>query len=71
MKRNTSALAIVLLLALAYAALHSGITRADDDTPPWDHTFKGHEMWITSLDDGMAKAAAQHRNVLIDLYSRG
>lgn len=71
MKRSSNIFAVVLLLALAYAALHSGVILADDEAPPWDHTFKGHEMWMTSLDDGMAKAADQHRNVLIDLYSRG
>jgi len=38
---------------------------------PWDHTFKGHELWLTSIDEGLKTSTELSKPLLIDLYSRG
>jgi hypothetical protein len=45
--------------------------RAEDTTQvQWDKHFAGHEMWLTSLDSGLAVSAKESRPMLIDFYSR-
>ena len=61
------ATAMVLTAALFIASRASA---ADSTEVPWDHAFSGHEMWVTSLDSGLALAAKENRPMLIDFYSR-
>ena len=64
-----------LVLALGIAAVFglnapAAIADEGEDTP-WDHAFKGHEMWQTSIDEGLKTSTELNRPLLIDLYSRG
>lgn len=64
-----------LAIALGVAAvLGSAAPRASADggeDAPWDHSFKGHEMWLTSIDEGLRTSTELSKPLLIDLYSRG
>ena len=60
--------AVALMGALL---LSTPSSRAADSTEvQWDHVFPGHEMWLTSLDSGLAVAARESRPMLVDFYSR-
>lgn len=59
--------------ALVLGAVMFGASLASTDDKKeetWDHSFKGHEMWLTSLDSGLAVSTAESRPMLIDFYSR-
>ncbi|MBI5867143.1 MAG: hypothetical protein HZB43_02440 [candidate division Zixibacteria bacterium] len=60
--------AAALLAALALMAPQS--QAADEPEVKWDHVFSGHEMWLTSLDSGLAVSAREGRPMLVDFYSR-
>jgi hypothetical protein len=63
----------VIVAALALTALPYGLkacAATDSTEVPWDHSFPGHEMWLTSLDSGLAISASEHRPMLMDFYSR-
>jgi hypothetical protein len=64
-----------IALALGVLAV-SGISAAPaladgGEDAPWDRTFKGHEMWLTSIDEGLKTSTELSKPLLIDLYSRG
>ena len=44
---------------------------AEKDEAPWDQTFKGHEMWLTDLDEALALSVKENKPILIDIYARG
>jgi hypothetical protein len=44
---------------------------ADEVEPIWYKTFNGHEMWMTSLDDGLAASTKDGKPMLIDFFSPG
>lgn len=69
-KRITAGIALALL-AMVWMVLVTGPAGAEDDEIPWDKSFNGHEMWQTSLDDGLKMAGETNRHLLIDIYSRG
>ena len=60
--------AAALMGALALMAPPS--QAADEAEVQWDHVFPGHEMWLTSLDSGLAVSAREGRPMLVDFYSR-
>jgi len=61
------------MFALASVLLFSAapVLAADKEEPTWFKTFKGHEMWLTSLDDGLAASSKEDKPMLIDLFSPG
>lgn len=69
-KRLHTAL-FVFVLASALLALAAPSLAADEGEAKWYETFNGHEMWTTSLDDGMALANKEGKPMLIDLFSPG
>ncbi|GAB4320860.1 MAG: hypothetical protein Kow0074_11470 [Candidatus Zixiibacteriota bacterium] len=69
-KRITAGVTLALL-AIVWMAMGTSPVGADDEDVPWDKSFNGHEMWQTSLDDGLKMAGEMNRHLLIDIYSRG
>lgn len=69
-KRLTTILSMCVL-AGAVLLLAAPVFAADEDAPPWYETFKGHEMWTMSLDDGLARSNKEGKPMLIDLFSPG
>ncbi len=72
-KRRTDLRGFAAALAAALAVSASAVAPAaadsnakDDD---WEHQFNGHEMWTSSLDTGLARAAKEKKPLLIDFYS--
>ena len=63
--------AAVAALIAAVALLSSPLRAAQDDEVRWDKTFKGHEMWLTSLDEALEVSSEENRPLIIDLYSPG
>ena len=59
---------VIVLTALLFIASRS--SAADSTEVQWDHVFPGHEMWLTSLDSGLAVSAKESRPMLVDFYSR-
>ena len=55
---------VLLLLAAPVFA-------ADEEEPTWHKTFKGHEMWMTSLDDALAASEKDGKPMLVDVFSPG
>jgi len=69
MNRFTTRLGAALVLgAVVFGASLS--SAEDKKEEAWDHVFKGHEMWLTSLDSGLAVSTKESRPMLIDFYSR-
>jgi len=60
--------AVAVLGALLLSA--PGSQAADSTEDQWDHVFPGHEMWLTSLDSGLAVSSKESRPMLVDFYSR-
>jgi hypothetical protein len=59
----------VLTGALVLSA--APIFAADEVEPTWHKTFNGHEMWKTSLEDGLTASTNEGKPMLIDLFSPG
>ncbi len=58
-------------LIVGASLIVTGVSLAADSTEvQWDKVFPGHEMWMTSLDSGLAVSAKDSRPMLIDFYSR-
>ena len=58
-------------LALGIVVLGASVSRADEakkDEPRWDHTFNGHELWSTNVEEAIALGAKEGRPVLVDIY---
>lgn len=57
--------------ALAGAILAAAVPLVADEKKDvdWEHAFSGHEMWVTSLDEAIAKSNASNKPLLIDFYS--
>ncbi len=67
--RKTMAwIAALVLGGLVLAAPALRAEEKKDEGPPWDHSFKGHEMWSMDLEGSLAQAAKEGRPVLIDFY---
>jgi hypothetical protein len=62
---GTAALTLGVLILAAPA---SRAEEKKDEEPRWDHTFKGHEMWSTKVDEAIAQGTKEGRPVLVDLY---
>lgn len=59
-------------LAVAGALVVSAVAALADDKAKdvdWENQFSGHEMWLTSLDDAIAKSTKEKKPLLIDFYS--
>ena len=69
-KRLHTAL-FVFVLAGALLSLTAPSFAADEGKDNWYETFNGHDMWMMSLDDGMALAKKEGKPMLIDLFSPG
>ena len=61
--------ACVLTVALLLSAAPS--FAAEEDASTWYKTFNGHEMWKTSLEEGLAASTKEGKPMLIDLFSPG
>ena len=61
-------------LALGIAVLAASVSRADEEKkaegPRWDHSFKGHEMWSTNVEEAITMAAKEGRPILVDFYKQ-
>jgi hypothetical protein len=61
-------------LALGIAVLAAPVSRAEEEKkaegPRWDHSFKGHEMWSTKVEEAIALGAKEGRPVLVDFYKQ-
>ena len=58
-------------IALGIAILAAPVSRAEEekkDEPRWDHSFNGHEMWSTNLEEATALAVKEGRPMLVDFY---
>ncbi len=59
-------------LALGIVILAAPVSRAEeekkDEGPRWDHSFNGHEMWSTNLEEATALAVKEGRPMLVDFY---
>lgn len=73
MRRKTwqigASLALVAAMALSAGRALSHNEAADGTHDDWEHRFGGHEMWLSSLDDALARAAKEKKPLLIDFYS--
>ena len=69
--RHAKRLICSAFLVATVIALTAGRPCAEETKEDaWDHAFKGHEMWVTSLDSGLATSLKQNKPLLIDFYSR-
>ncbi|MFN0151319.1 MAG: hypothetical protein ACKVU1_11510 [bacterium] len=61
----------IAALAFAGALLAAAGPLVADETAevPWEQAFNGHEMWLTSLDEAIAKSTSSNKPLLIDFYS--
>ena len=60
-------------VVLVVSALMFGVSASsaeDTKEDQWDKHFAGHEMWLTSLDSGLAVSARESRPMLMAFYSR-
>jgi hypothetical protein len=64
--RSAARFAIAGALLAAALPLAADETKEDDD---WEHSFSGHEMWLGSLDEAIAKSNETKKPLLIDFYS--
>jgi Spy/CpxP family protein refolding chaperone len=55
----------VALAAIAARAADTGKKKDDD----WENKFRGHEMWMKSLDEALARSQKESKPLLIDFYS--
>ena len=58
-------------LVMGIAVLGAPVSRAEEakkEEPRWDHSFKGHEMWCTNVDEAIALGAKEGRPVMVDIY---
>ena len=55
----------VALAAIAASAADTGKKKDDD----WENKFGGHEMWMKSLDEALARSQKESKPLLIDFYS--
>lgn len=62
---------LVCILAIALCFVAASSFAADEEEAKWYETYNGHEMWTTSLDDGLARSAKEGKPMLIDLFSPG
>lgn len=67
-RKMFAGMAALVLGALVLAAPALRAEEKQDEGPPWDHSFKGHEMWSMNLDEALAQAAKEGRPVLLDFY---
>lgn len=63
-----AAIAVAGALALSVTRVATGAesSKTNDD---WENRFNGHEMWLRSLDDALARSAKERKPLLIDFYS--
>lgn len=61
----------IAAFALAGAILAAAVPLVAEEKKDvdWEHSFSGHEMWVTSLDEAIAKSTAANKPLLIDFYS--
>jgi hypothetical protein len=69
MYRRRNILAVLFVLAAVLAV--GRIATAADEEQPWDRTFKGHEMWMLSIDSAFAISQAANKPLLIDFWKHG
>ena len=65
-KHRIAGLAIAGALLVSAAAALADEKAKDVD---WENQFSGHEMWVTSLDEAIAKSSKEQKPLLIDFYS--
>ena len=65
-KHRIAGLAVAGVLLVSAAAALADDKAKDVD---WEHQFNGHEMWVTSLDEAIAKSTKEKKPLLIDFYS--
>jgi hypothetical protein len=54
-----------LILAAMVAGASADSKKGDD----WEHSFSGHDMWMKSLDEALARSQKDQKPLLIDFYS--
>jgi hypothetical protein len=64
--RNAVTIIAVACIGLLFAL---PATAAEDEAPTWHKEFKGHEMWMTSLDEAIAASTKDAKPMLIDIFS--
>ncbi len=69
MKVHTTKRIATLVLAGALLAAAGPLVADETKDVDWEHAFNGHEMWVTSLDEAIAKSTSSNKPLLIDFYS--
>jgi len=71
MEKRLHTMLVACVLTFVFCLIAAPSFAADVEEAKWYETFNGHEMWTTSLDDGMARSTKEGKPMLIDLFSPG
>lgn len=64
-----ASLAVAGAVALAAAGVARGDAAAGKKGDDWENRFAGHEMWLHTVDEGLARAAKEEKPLLVDFFS--